>query len=78
MPGIVNGSVQNGTAADLSAWRAENAQNSFAGTTVESIVLEVSGDHPQLHPGAHIGVWCVTKLATDSGAGSRSTAPATP
>lgn len=65
--GIVNGSVQNGTAADWSAWRPENAQNSFAGATVESIVLEVSGEHPQLHPGAHTGVWCATKLATDSG-----------
>lgn len=40
---------------------------SLPGTTVESIVLEVSGEHPQLHPGAHTGVWCATKLATDSG-----------
>ena len=34
---------------------------------VESIVLEVSHQHPQLGPGAHIGVWCATKLATDAG-----------
>jgi hypothetical protein len=65
--GIVNAAVKNGTAVDLSAWRPENAQNSFADTTVESIVLEVSHQHPQLHPGAHVGVWCATKLATDSG-----------
>jgi len=65
--GIVNSSVQKGAVADWSAWRGENAQNSFAGTTVESIVLEVSHEHPQLHQGAHIGVWCATKLATDSG-----------
>jgi hypothetical protein len=65
--GIVNAAVKNGTAVDLSAWRPENAKNSFAGTTVESIVLEVSHQHPQLHPGAHVGVWCATKLATDSG-----------
>jgi Domain of unknown function (DUF4331) len=65
--GIVNAAVKNGTAVDLSAWRPENAQNSFAGTTVESIVLEVSHQHPQLHPGAHVGVWCATKLVTDSG-----------
>jgi len=64
---IVNGAVKNGTAADLSGWRPENAQNSFAGTTVDSIVLEVSHQHPQLQPGAHIGVWCATKLATDAG-----------
>jgi hypothetical protein len=63
----VNGAVKNGTAVDLSAWRPEDAKNSFAGTTVESIVLEVSHQHPQLRPGARIGVWCATKLATDAG-----------
>ena len=65
--GIINAAVRNGTAADLSAWRPENAKNSFANTTVESIVLEVSHQHPQLGPGARTGVWCTTKLATDSG-----------
>jgi hypothetical protein len=35
----VNGAVKDGTAVDLSAWRPENAKNSFAGTMVESIVL---------------------------------------
>ena len=65
--GIINAAVRNGTAADLSAWRPENAKNSFANTTVESIVLEVSHQHPQMRPGARTGVWCTTKLATDSG-----------
>jgi hypothetical protein len=65
--GIVNAAVKNGTAVDLSGWRPEDAQNSFADTTVESIVLEVSHQHPQLRPGAHVGVWCATKLATDAG-----------
>jgi hypothetical protein len=65
--GMVNSAVQNGTAVDLSGWRPENAQNSFADTTVESIVLEVSRQHPQLRAGAPVGVWCATKLATDSG-----------
>jgi Domain of unknown function (DUF4331) len=64
---IVNGAIKNGTAVDLAAWRPKNAQNSFANTTVDSIVLEVSHQHPQLQPGARIGVWCATKLATDSG-----------
>jgi len=59
--------VRNGTAVDLSTWRPEDAKNSFAGTTVESIVLEVSHQHPQLRPSARIGVWCATKLATDAG-----------
>ena len=63
----VNGAVKNGTAVDLSAWHPKDAKNSFAGTTVESIVLEVSHQHPLLRPGARIGVWCNTKLATDAG-----------
>jgi hypothetical protein len=64
---IINGAVKNGTAVDLSSWRPQDAKNSFAGKTVESIVLEISHRHPQLGPGAHIGVWCATKLATDAG-----------
>jgi hypothetical protein len=64
---IINSAVKNGTAVDLSAWRPENAQNSFADTTVESIVLEVSHQQPQLRPGTRIGVWGATKLATDAG-----------
>jgi len=63
----VNAAVKNGTAIDRSAWHAADARNSFADTTVESIVIEVSHQHPQLHAGANIGVWCATKLATDAG-----------
>ena len=65
--GMVNTAVRKGTALDLSKWRPADAKNSFAGTSVESIVLEVSHQHPQLRPGAHIGVWGATKLATDTG-----------
>ena len=65
--GIVNAAVLKGAAADWSGWRAQDAKNSFAGTTVESIVLEVSDRHPQLAPGTRTGVWCATKLATDAG-----------
>jgi hypothetical protein len=64
---IINGAVANGTAADLSGWRPADAKNSFAGSLVDSIVLEVSHQHPQLRPGARTGVWCATKLATDAG-----------
>jgi hypothetical protein len=64
---IINGAVATGTAPDLSKWRPENAANSFAGTTVYSIVLEVSHQDPQLRPGARTGVWCATNLATDAG-----------
>jgi hypothetical protein len=65
--GIVNAAVKNATAVDLSAWRPQAAQNSFADTTVESIVLEVSHQHPRLNPGARSGIWCATKLPTDAG-----------
>ena len=64
---IVNGAIAKGTAVDLSGWRPEQAKNSFASTSVESIVLEVTHDDPQLRPGRRIGAWCATKLATDAG-----------
>ncbi len=64
---IVNAAVAGGTAPDLSAWRPQDAKNSFSGTTVDSIVLEISHKHPELRPGSRIGVWSATKLATDAG-----------
>jgi hypothetical protein len=64
---IVNGAVAKGTAADLSGWNPREARNSFAGTTVETIVLEVSHEHSLLRPGTRTGVWCATRLATDAG-----------
>ena len=64
---IINGAVATGTAPDLSGWRPEAAQNSFAGSFVYSIVLEISHTHPRLQPGARTGVWAATKLATDAG-----------
>jgi hypothetical protein len=64
---IVNGAVANGTAPDLSGWRPDQAKNSFAGTFVDSIVLEIPHSDPRLRPGARIGVWAATKLATDAG-----------
>ncbi|MGK5741168.1 DUF4331 family protein [Micromonospora sp. URMC 103] len=63
----VNAAFANGAALDRSAWRPEQAKNTFAGTTVDSIVLEVSRDEPMLPDGMKIGVWAATKLATDAG-----------
>jgi Domain of unknown function (DUF4331) len=65
--GVINSAIRNGTAVDLSGWRPGNAENSFARTTVESIVLEVSHKDPNPQPGTRIGLWCATKLATDAG-----------
>ncbi len=62
---IVNGAVRKGTALDLSAWNPEDAKNSFADTTVDSIVLEVSHRHPRLRPSAPIAVWCTTKVSDE-------------
>jgi hypothetical protein len=64
---VVNEAVGKGTAVDLSGWKPEEAKNSFAGTTVETIVLEVSHRHSVLRPGTRIGLWAATKLATDAG-----------
>ncbi|MFJ6183676.1 DUF4331 family protein [Streptomyces sp. NPDC092295] len=64
---VINGAMAKGTAVDLSSWRPGEAKNSFEGTTVETIVLEVPHSDSRLRPGARIGVWCVTKLATDAG-----------
>lgn len=60
---MVNGAVRNGTALDLSGWHPQNAKNSFDGTTVDSIVLEVSHRHPTLKPSTPIAVWCATKVS---------------
>jgi hypothetical protein len=64
---IINAAVAAGTAPDLSKWRPEEAQNSFAGSLVHSIVLEIPHAHPLLRPGARTGIWAATKLATDAG-----------
>jgi hypothetical protein len=63
----VNSALNDGTAVDLSGWHPGDAVNSFAGTTVDSIVLEIPHSHPRLRPGTRIGVWAATKLATDAG-----------
>ena len=66
--GIINGAVANGTTVDLSGWRPDQASNSFDGSTVRTIVLEVPHEgNATLRPGARIGVWAATKLATDAG-----------
>jgi len=63
----VNEAVAKGTAPDLAGWQPDKAANSFAGSLVQSIVLEIPHGHPRLRPGARTGVWAATKLATDAG-----------
>ncbi|MDG4824236.1 DUF4331 family protein [Asanoa sp. WMMD1127] len=64
---VINAAVRDGAKMDLTEWRAGRPKNSFAGTQVYTILLEVSYDHPRLRPGAEIGVWCATKLSDDEG-----------
>jgi hypothetical protein len=64
---VINAAVKDGAKVDLSKWRSGKPKNTFGGTQVYTIVLEISHDHPRLRPGAEIGVWCTTKLATDAG-----------
>ncbi len=63
----VSSSVTGGTALDLSGWRPEEAKNTFAGTTVASIVLEVPHGYAGLSAGTRVGVWATTKLSDGSG-----------
>ena len=65
--GTVDAAVKDGVAWDRTAWQANSARNTFAGTSVESIVLEISHQDSIMHAGANIGVWCASKLATDAG-----------
>ncbi|AWS40246.1 DUF4331 family protein [Streptosporangium sp. 'caverna'] len=63
----INAAVKNGARVELPGWGPNAAKNSFAGSTVNSLVLEVADQDPRLGTGRHIGVWVTTKLATDAG-----------
>lgn len=65
--GPINAAVRDGTRLNPGNWKPEKAKDSFAGATVSTIVLEISDQDTRLKPDQHIGVWCVTKLATDAG-----------
>jgi hypothetical protein len=75
---IVNAAVRDGAAPDLSSWNPRTAVNSFASTTVETIVLEISHQHPQLHSGTRLAPGAPPGSPPTPAAGGRSTAPAIP
>ena len=60
---------KNGTPVDLAHWQAASAKNAFQGTDIYAIVLEVpdAQTHGLLVYNRSIGVWGLTKLATDAG-----------
>ncbi len=63
---IIEG-LQNKTAIELVDWAQDDAASSFTGSSISAIVLEVPGTDERLHAGQEVGVWSVTKLATDAG-----------
>lgn len=62
-----NAAVKRGTKIELPAWRPEIAESSFAGSYIHAIVLEIADNDPRLGVDQNIGLWSVTKLATDAG-----------
>ncbi len=58
----VSTSVLEGSALDLSSFDPSAAENTFGGTTVASIVLELPHGRDGLAPGARLGVWSATRL----------------
>ncbi len=63
----VSTAVREGSALDLSGWDPAKAENTFAGTTVASLVIEVPHGHHGLVAGASAGVWAATKLKDGAG-----------
>ena len=63
----VSSSGASGTALDLSAWHPEKAENTFADTSIASIVLQVPHGYAGLSAGTRITVWAATKLADGTG-----------
>jgi Domain of unknown function (DUF4331) len=59
--------LQHDAAIDFGDWTAPNAVNTFAGSSVCAIVLEIPGTDEQLRPGQQVAVWGASKLATDDG-----------
>jgi len=59
--------VQHGQDAAITGFLPGQASNSFAGSTVDSIVLRIPHHDPALFPDRVIRVWSTTRLATDAG-----------
>ncbi|MFK3980767.1 DUF4331 family protein [Micromonospora sp. NPDC050397] len=63
----IDAAVKNGAKLDLSGWQANKAKNSFANSTIHSMVIEIPDGDARLGRDRDICVWSTTKLATDSG-----------
>ncbi|MEP7089012.1 MAG: DUF4331 family protein [Nocardioidaceae bacterium] len=58
--------VRRGAAVDLTRWVCGIAEDTFAGSTVGSIVLTVPLGTDGLTIGRQIGIWATTRLASDT------------
>ena len=63
----VDRTVLHGEETDLTRWVGGAAQDTFAGSTVRSIVLTVPVGADGFTNGRSIATWATTKLATDAG-----------
>ncbi|MCT9934474.1 DUF4331 domain-containing protein [Planotetraspora sp. A-T 1434] len=63
----VDQTILHGGDADLTHWVDGVANDTFAGSTVYSIVLTVPFAAGELHEGRQIATWSTSKLATDAG-----------
>jgi len=59
--------VQHGADAELTGFGPGARADTFAGSTVRSIVLSIPWTDPDLRPGRRVATWSTTKLATDAG-----------
>jgi len=63
----INHAIGEGEDADLLRWLPGTAKDTFAGSTVRSIVLTVPVGTGVWRRGRHVATWSAAKLATDAG-----------
>jgi len=65
--GFIIKGIQSETPIQIEGWSPKDASSTFAGSSIWAIIIEVPSDDAELHAGRPIGVWSVSKLATDAG-----------
>lgn len=63
----VNAAVQRGERVRFDDRRPDESVNSFAGSSVSTIVVELAHSVQDLSPGSRVSLWSSTRLATDAG-----------
>jgi hypothetical protein len=65
--GAIDQLVQHGEEVTVTGFRPDTTSNTFAGSTVNSIVIRVPHNDPALVPDRAIQLWSTARLATDAG-----------